>query len=249
MSVDIGALVGEGIDRTTDRNGLLIAAIFYVLAVPSALISAGANRQAGMGPAQPGMGTAPDPGLGLGLIVVVGLVLTLASLVVTVGAIRTFVSEETETLDAGDFTDDLAVVVVNLVVGGLLFAIAVGIGFVLFVVPGLFLLTALFFWNYHVIVDGENFVEAFARSWELTSGHRLSLFGLGVVVVVINAAISYLFGLPNLVLPGVLGFLVSQVGSALGNVFVLATASRTFVALSGDRHEPTEDAPREHAYE
>lgn len=232
MSVAIGRMLSEGVERTVSRNGLLLAAIFYAVSLPSAVVSGGVNRQAGMG-TQPTMGSPPEVGLPFGLAAGLALVLSLASLVVTVGAMRTFVSENRETLDADDFTDDLPLVVVNLVVGGFLFGLAVGLGTLLLVVPGLFLLTSLFFWNYHVVVEGDSFVDGFANSWELTRGNRLELFVLGVVAVVINALVGLVFSIPGIVLPTVVGFLVGQVGSTVANVFVLATASRTFVHLTG----------------
>jgi hypothetical protein len=237
MSVDIGRMLSEGVERTISRNGLLLAAIFYAVSLPNAVVSGDINRQAGMGQAQPMMGSPPEVGLSFGLAAALGLVLSLASLVVTVGAMRTFVSEKRETLDAADFTDDLLLVVVNLVVGGILFGIAVGLGTLLLVIPGLFLLTSLFFWNYHVVVEGDNFLDAFANSWELTRGNRLELFALGVLVVVINAIVGFVFSIPAIVLPTVAGFLLGQVGSTIANVFVLATASRTFVHLTGRQRE------------
>lgn len=236
MSVDIGDVIGEGIERTLARNGLILVAISFLLGALSALFSASITRrivlqQQAMGPMQmspaaPAIGlSAPAAGL---LSILVGL----ASLVFVTGAVRTFVTDETEQLSSDDFTRNLLLVVVNLIIGGIVFGVVVGIGFILLIVPGIFLLVSLFFWNVFVIVDDENFIDAFGSSWRLTSGNRLTLFGLGLIVVVIGAAINFAFGIPSAFLPRSIGFLVAQVGSAFVSVFTLATATRTYVQLT-----------------
>lgn len=247
MSVDVGRMVSEGVDRTVARNGLILVALTYVLSIPSGMLGADFNR--GMGNSAAMTSNAPALGLPLGAAIALWLVLVLVSTVVTVGMIRTFVGDETEELDVDDFTDNVGVVLVNLVVGGLVFGFLIGIGFVLLIVPGLFLLTSLFFWNYYVVVDDVSFIEGFQRSWELTSGERLSLFLLGVVAVVINLLINVVFGLPGLVVSGAPAFLISQVGTAVGQVFIVATGARTFVDLTGRQHETRAPSDPGHAVE
>lgn len=247
MSIDIGGLLTEGFERTVARNGLLYAAIFYVLAVPSAMLSADVNRQ--MGTAE--MTTSQAPPLGLSPVVagVLSLVIGLVTLVVTVGAIRTFVTEERERITSEQFTRNIAWVVLNLIVGGFIFSVVVGIGFVFLIIPGLFLLVSLFFWNFFVIVEDENFVDGFQSSWAATSGSRLALFALGVVVAIIALIVNLVFGIPGIVLPDTIGFLVTQIGGAITQVFFLATAARTYVQLTAPDREPETPSPREHAVE
>lgn len=235
MTVDIGDLVSEGFDRTVARNGLLFAAAFYALSVANSLLTPDIPGQSGMRPGSPMMPADQGPALGLspGVAGVLGLLLGLVSLVVTIGAVRTFVTAETEAVPTEHFTRDLGWVLLNTIVGGIVFGLAVGVGFALLIVPGLFLLVSLFFWNYFVIVENENFVDGFRLSWEVTKGERLPLFGLGVVVVLVGLVVSVVFGIPALVLPGVVGVAVNQVGAALVSVFTVATASRTYVRLTG----------------
>lgn len=248
MTVDIGDVLREGFERTVTRNGVVFATLFFVLSVPYAAFSASVNRQFEAG--SPQTGAAPAFGLPVGVLAILGLVFGLASLVLTVGAIRTFVSEERETIHAEFFTRNILWVVANLVVGGIVFGFAVGIGFVLLIVPGLFLLVSLFFWNYRVIVEDENFVDGFATSWELTGGNRLTLFALGVVVVLVALVANVVSGIPAVLLPGPVGVLVGQAGSAVVQVFTLATASRAYVQLTGADGEPSSTtAHRGHAVE
>lgn len=245
MSIAIGGLLKEGFERTVARNGLLFAAIFYVITVANGVISADVSRELGSG----GATTSPAPAVGLPLAVagVLWLVLAVVSLVVTVAAMRTFVSEETERIPREYFTRNVVWAALNLIVGGVLFGIAVGIGLVFLIVPGLFLLVSLFFWNYFVVVEDENFVEAFRSSWTTTEGHRLELFGLGVVVVIIGIVVTIVSAIPVFVLPDAAAFLVQQLGATILQVFAIATAARAYVELTGTDREQAQASRPEHA--
>lgn len=242
MSVDIGQVIEEGGRRTIARNGLYLVAITWVLGVLNALFGNTVARGfmdrmgGGMGPGgqfgQPVVG--PSLGLSPTIASVLSFLATLAGLVVAAGAIRTFVTEDTETLPPERFTRNLGWMLVNLFFGWIVFAIVLAIGFVLLFFPGLFLLVSLFFWTVYVVVEDENFVEGFQSSWALTKGNRIVLFALGVVVAIISVVVSWVFGVPQLVgLTGWIGLLIAQIGSAFASVFALATAARTFVQLTG----------------
>ncbi len=239
MSVDIGEAIQEGGSRTITRNGLYFVAIVWVLGVLNALFTNSITRSmmedipgAGQGPAPFGPPTVgPSLGLPPGVAGVLSFVVGLVTVVVSAAAIRTFVTAETETIPGDHFTRNLLWMLVNLIVGGIVFGIAVAIGFVLLVVPGIFLLVSLFFWNLYVVVEDQNFVDGFRNSWALSSGNRIMLFVLGVVVVIVMAVISVIFGVVNAILPGIVGLAIAQIGSAIASVFAIATAARTFVQL------------------
>jgi len=237
MSVDISAVLEGGYERTIAPTGLQFAVIFYVISLLSALFSVGVEPvpadsiPGDMAPAGGGGPAGPSLGLSPGIAGVLSLLLAIVSVVVTIAAIRTFVAGETETIPREFPRRNIAWAGVNFVVGGIVFAIVVGVGFVLLVIPGLFLLVSLFFWTIFVAVEDENFVEGFQSSWQLTGGHRLVLFALGVIVVVVAIVVSVVFGIPALFLPDVLGFLLSEVGSALLTVFFLATAAEAYTQL------------------
>ncbi|MEF8843596.1 MAG: hypothetical protein V5A62_18555 [Haloarculaceae archaeon] len=177
MSIDIGGIVRRGYERTVARNGLLFAAILFVVSILDAMFSAGVERQ------------------------------------------------------------------VMLIVGSIVFGITVAVGFVFLVIPGLFLLMSLLFWEVFVAVEDDNFVEGFRHSWALTGGRRLRVFALGVVVVFVAVVVSIAFAIPGVFLPRTLGFLLEQVGSALLGVFFLATVAETYNRLvaTGDVAEAGPD--------
>jgi len=244
MSVDIGQAIEEGARRTLAQNGLYLVAITWVLGVLNALFGNTVARgmyqefQGSMGPGVGPGGFGPaapmGPSLGLsgGVAWLLSLIVSLVGIVVAAAAIRTFLTDDRETLPGDRFTRNLGWMLVNLIVGGIVFGIAVGIGFVLLIIPGLFLLVSLFFWAVYVVEEDQNFWEGFTNSWELTRGNRIMLFVLGVIVVIVSAIIGAIFGVPQAIVPGIVGLAIGQIGSAFGSVFLLATAARAFRQLT-----------------
>lgn len=250
MAVDIGQAVQEGGKRTIAKNGLYFVAIFWVLSIISELMGNTIARDTmpqvpvGMGPGSPMGSPAVGPSLGVspGIAGVVSLVAGLIALTVFAAALRTFVAGETETIPSEYFTRNLVWMLINLIIGGFIFSLVVLIGLFFLIIPGIFLLVSLFFWNLYVVVEDQNFIDGFQNSWTLTKGNRISLFILGVIVVIIAAVISGVFGFPQLLIGGVIGLVIAELGSAFGTVFTVATAARTYQQLTTS-DEPTEPEP------
>lgn len=235
MSLSIGRSLQEGIARTVARNGLLLAVL---MAVSTALSLLAYNSAlASLLPPMP-QGTTVLFGPALPLSPAVAgaatVVLYLVSFVLVVAGLRTFVTEETRALPGRHFTRRLGWVLVNYVVGYVLFLLAIWIGFVLLVVPGLFLLVSLFFWYVRVAVEDEHVWAAFKGSWSLTRGNRWSLLGLGLVVTVVGTVFyGVLFFVAVAASPWVTLVVYAAVGSVFA-VFSLATTARAYVQLAGD---------------
>lgn len=223
MTLDIVGVLQRGIERTIARNGLLFIGLFFALGAVSTLVSV---PFAGAPGARPAVDGAPI------VAALIGLFVSLVSALLFVVALRTFVSGETERIPREHASRNVLWALLNLVVGGVVFAIVVAFGFVALVIPGLFLLVSLFFWNVYVVVEDQSFVEGFRSSWELTKGHRLRLFGLGVLVVIVTSVVNLLFGIPAVVDP-LFGAIVGQAGSAVTTVFTIATIARAYEELAG----------------
>ena len=238
MAVDIGQAIEEGGRRTLARNGLLLVVVFWIVGVVNGLLTntimQDVFRDVPMD--VPGWPPAVGPTVGISPAVagVLALVVGLVSLLVTAAAVRTFVTAETETIPGEYFTRNVVLMVLNLVVGGIVFGIVVFVGFVFLFFPGLFLLVSLFFWNLVVIVEDRNFVDGFKASWEMTKGNRIMLFVLGVVVVIVSAVVGAIFGLVSAFVPAVVGLAITQIGNAVASVFSVATAARTYEQLKAD---------------
>jgi len=250
MPINIEAALRRGVGRTVARNGLLLVAVLFVVSTVNAIVGLGVARWvANRGVLPRGL---PFPGeVGAALFSVppaigglVSLLAGLATVVIAIGALRIFVTEETERLPGEHFTRNVVWPGANFVVGTIVFAVIVGLGFVLFVVPGVFLLVALAFWTVYVVVEGRNFIEGMQESWALTRGHRVRLFLLGVAVVIVEIVVSAVFGLGGIA-GSTVGVVVAQIGSALTTVFTLATLAAVYgqlVVLPPEEETTTTDS-------
>lgn len=81
----------------------------------------------------------------------------------------------------------------------LIVGFAVGIGFVLLVIPGIFLMVKLAFSMYFVVDKNLGPVEAIKASWDMTKGKFINFLVFFIVVGVINIIAAFLLVLPLLI--------------------------------------------------
>ena len=81
---------------------------------------------------------------------------------------------------------------------GLIFGIAIGIGFVLLLVPGIIIMLMWSVAGPAVVVERDGVMRAFSRSSELTKGSRWKILGLFVVLLVIYVLVFMLLGVVGL---------------------------------------------------
>lgn len=93
----------------------------------------------------------------------------------------------------GELFSRAASAVGGLIVNGVLKAIAVVIGLVLLIVPGLFLLTIWAVTAPVIVIERRGGIEAFGRSHELVRGKGWDVFGVIVITFVITVIISAIF--------------------------------------------------------
>ncbi len=65
----------------------------------------------------------------------------------------------------------------------ILAGLAIGIGFVLLIVPGLIVMTVLYVAIPVAVIERPGVMASLSRSSELTSGYRMKIFGLGVILM------------------------------------------------------------------
>lgn len=87
--------------------------------------------------------------------------------------------------------------IVPVIIGSILLGLAVGIGFMLILIPGLILLVMWWVYIPAIVVESKGMIEAAGRSRELTRGRRWHILGIilivGIVVLVISFAIGKAF--------------------------------------------------------
>ena len=266
MSLDIGAAITEGIGRLRSRDGLVLVGAFLIVGVLSSVATQSltvelseALLQFAQSPDAPPetdveafreqvrlarenspLAVAISPAGAFGLAFLLGVVAETLRIV----SVRVFYTPAGDR--PTDLTRNLAFATVNGFLGGIVVSVLVSIGFVLLVLPGIFLALALFFVRQEIAVEDRNFVDAMAESWSLTKGNRLNLLGL-VLVLVIVGLVAFV---PTLI-AGQLGqtatIAVGAVVSPLITVFGIAATTRAYAQLKEETAEP-EPEPEEEEF-
>ena len=96
-------------------------------------------------------------------------------------------------------------VILPLIGAGMLAGLGIGVGFLLFIVPGLILLTIWSVIAPVIVVERSGAIDAFGRSRALVRGNGWQVFGVIVVVFIIVAVVQ-----------GILGAIGSGISDSLG---------------------------------
>jgi hypothetical protein len=105
----------------------------------------------------------------------------------------------------------------TLILNGILAGIAIGIGFVLLIIPGLILLTIWAVLSPSIVVEGRGVFEAFGRSRELVRGQGWPVFGAIVLAFLIVFAVG--------VVASIIGVSIGDAGQIiLGTIANVLTA-------------------------
>jgi hypothetical protein len=121
----------------------------------------------------------------------------------------------------------------SIIPAGLIAGIAIAIGLILLIAPGLFLLTIWCLIVPAIVLEGKSAGESFGRSRELVRGNGWNVFGVIIItiaaIIVANILVSIaLFWLPD----EVQGFLQSLVSNTLVAPFMAVALTLTYYALA-----------------
>jgi hypothetical protein len=135
----------------------------------------------------------------------------------------------------------------SVLVAGLIAAVAITIGLILFIVPGLFLLTIWCVIVPVIVLESRSAGESFGRSRQLVRGEGWNVFGLIVLVFLILIGAGIILGILLSWLPGWLGsYIQSVVSNSITAPFVAVALTLAYFALRG-REAP--EAPLEQPVE
>lgn len=220
-TIDIGAVLQTVVDTYGKTYEVLIPAALIVF-TPVAMI------------------TALTSGSALG-----GLLASLVGLVASASysglVVRTVQDVQDGRVDAslGQIFASVTGVIVPLILVGLVMGLAVVIGLVLFIVPGLFVLTIWAVASPVVVVENPGVTAALGRSRELVRGNGWQVFGVIVAIFAVILVVSVVIGTIGAIGDSfVLFFLVQLLlNVALAPIYALAAAVLYF-ALRAAGGEP-----------
>ena len=237
VTLKIGSSLVGGISRVANRNGLLLMVAYLIIGaawqIPfySAVVTG--LEQSGT-PTENVALPAIDAPLAVSVSAAILMLLGLQWL--TVVTIRTFVGGHTRAIPSEYYTRNIVPVLLNSLVGGLIYGVLMFVGSVLFVIPGIIAYVAFIFMIVYVAVEDKNFIAGFRDSWQLTRGHWLRLFGLLFVVVAGIGLISgVLTAMTSLVVGAIagegIGILLSGVVGLPFSLLILAILAEAFTQL------------------
>jgi hypothetical protein len=263
MTLDIETALRDGFDRTTTRNGGVLAAAFVALGLVSTTVNQSLVRVwaesildelAENPPSLEGTDLTTEEyqdliseirdtvgetlpisyleSLSVPELLALVFVLAFVAEAIRLVAIRVFVSHETESIPRALVTRNLGWAVLNGVVGGIIAGILIAVASIFLIIPGIFLAISFLFLRQEIAVEDKNFVEALSGSWELTSGNRLELFVLVVVLVLIGPIVSFVIGLAGNSAPVAI---LEIVATSLVLTYTVAVVSRAYDQLRGER--------------
>ncbi len=123
-----------------------------------------------------------------------------------------------------------------LILAGILAAIGIVFGFILVIVPGLYLLTRWSMIAPAIVIENLSAGESFSRSHQLVRGNAWPVFGLLLLLFVINVIVGgVIVGIAGGISSGLLGsWIASAVVNALITPFIAIATTLVYFRLAGD---------------
>jgi len=230
MAIKIGEAISQGLENTVNKGTLILASLFTLVFIISDIGTD--TLEAYQGTSEPALAIGSSLGVGTSLVVLS----TIGSLILLIGTLRFYVTEDLQ-LEKTMFTENIFLPALNFIAASLLFALSITVGLVLLVIPGLFLLVALYYYMFRVSLEDENFIQSLKSSYNLTKGDRLELFGLGALVVIPSTIISVLL-IPLVFLSmygafpiALISIVIYNIVTAFVSLAILSIASQAYLQL------------------
>lgn len=236
--LNIGDALSYGVDRITTRGGAILLAAYVLiqligqvgfqsLFVRALSESATDNQVLQAFPFALDLPIGISGGL-LVLLMLVGFILSIVSM--------RAIYMDIDSVPTADHTRRLARTVGILFIVGIIINIAVSLGSIL-ILPGIYLAVSLIFATVVVVIEDAGVIESLERSWELTSGNRLTLFGLGLIMSVLFF-VGYVITVISSVLSPIVGSLLLSIMFGSVALFQIAVLIGAYRQLAGDSEQP-----------
>jgi len=125
--------------------------------------------------------------------------------------------------------------IIPFLIAQLLYAISVGLGILLFMVPGMIFLFGFLFWPYILVDQKCSSLEALKRSWRLTQGKKWELFLFVILLAALNVVGVFILGV---------GLLITISISLLAIAYVYRSISGSLTKSSVSTTTATPLAPK-----
>ncbi len=133
-----------------------------------------------------------------------------------------------------DLIGSAAPAIVPLIVNGFLKGIAVAIGLILLIAPGLYLLTIWAVTAPAIVLERLNGIAAFGRSQALVKGEGWNVFGVIVIAFLIQFAIGIFFGAIGFAIGDIGGYILRILAAIFTAPISALVAALLFFRLRGD---------------
>ena len=247
MALQIGRAFQDGIDVLLSERGAMFAGVFIVYGLLSSVVWASLSQaftelflgrlpsDAQVNQAAMAGGTPLALDLPLAVAGVGALVLLILNEALNIVAIRAFASDDREPIP-DNVGRRLGRTVVVAIAAGILTTIAVGIGLILLIIPGLVFGLLFFFVRQEIALNDSGVIESISNSVSVVTDNLLATFVLAIVLVVLGfvlgGAVSFLpISLPPMVLAT-----VSTVFSSVVSVFSIAVTTVAYLQATGSSY-------------
>ena len=227
MALQLGQAISDGIGRVLSTTGaVLFAGLLAIQLVTQVGINTAVvgflppEAASAAATGSPGISLPVPPGVGVALTLV-GIVVSTVYFVVLARALSR-PRRELSTFPSTLYTRRILRATLATFLGGLVVSVAVSIGFVLLVLPGIFLAASFLLFIFAAGVEARGELGSLSRSWALARGSRLKLSLLVVAVGVVGGLV------------GTVGTLLDVAGlGSLSDVAVTVVNSGFFLAVYG----------------
>ncbi len=221
--IEPGRVIGEAFQTYRDHAGALLGGAVIVIGLAAVINGLFATT-------------------GSLALVAVGVLVSIVAGVLYAGYVVKLVQDVRDgrrDFSVGELFSAAAPYIGTLFLNGLLAGIAITIGFVLIIVPGLILITIWSVIAPSIVVEDRGVIEAFGRSRELVRGNGWNVFGAIVLAFLIVIAVSIVAGLIGSALGDAGRVVLQTIANVLTAPIAALVASILFFDLGGGVGAPT----------
>lgn len=248
MALQIGRAFQDGIDELLSERGAVFAGVFIVYGLLSSVVWASLSQaftelflgqlpsDAQVNQAAMAGGTPLALDLPLAVAAVGALVLFVVNEALNIVAVRAFASDDREPIP-DNVGRRLGKTVGIAIAAGILTTIAVGVGLVLLIIPGLVFALLFFFVRQEIALNDSGIIESISNSVSIVTDNLLAAFVLAVVLAVLGFVLGGAFSLLPISLPPMVLTTVSTVLSSVVGVFSIAVTTVAYLQATESDHD------------